>query len=113
MNTYTHGSSLYLTYYPLYLSLPVPYSYASRDVTAYKIDVMTFNKQVVIIPMLDVWYTDSTGTQLNNSKINTISSVGLLLGELAITSDNSVVNAAQEKLFSVKVEFDVTLYNRL
>ncbi len=107
----THGCSIYLGYNPTLKSSPIPYSYLSRDVTSYKVDTLTFSPQAVMLPMLDVWYPGAAG-DYNNSVINPYSDVQNLFGQLSIASDNTTVNAATIKLFSLKVEFYVTFYHR-
>lgn len=65
-----HGSSVFLAYYPILKGVTMPYNIVSRDATAYKIDLMTFDKQTLSLPIENILYQNTTtGATFNNSAI--------------------------------------------
>lgn len=92
----------------------MPYSVTSRDATSYQIDLMTFEKQYVILPIYNLFYTNSTTNRMcNNSATNTYGFFADMDGQVSISSNNSVANIASVPLFNVKVSYLVTFFHRL
>jgi hypothetical protein len=101
-----HGTSIYLNYYPTSSSTSFGPSSMSRTESTYKLDLMTFNKQKVFLPIYNLMYKGAVGTDavfLNNAVMMDTSDVQYLKGELAMSSDNGTVNAAAILLFNLRV----------
>jgi len=108
MFTNTKGCNVLLTYYPDLTSASVPYAITSRDQTSYRIDLMTFEEQKIMCPMINIEYTSSSGAfTMNNTKWQSISRVSDLDGELVISDNNTVVVPAGTKLFSMEIKYFV------
>jgi len=100
-----HGASLFIAYDPVLESTSTPYSTISRDQSAYKIDQMTFDPQVVQAPIYNVLAFDSEKT--NNSVYLSTGRAGEIGGEFCLASDNATLNVSAVRLFNVKVIFHV------
>jgi hypothetical protein len=103
-----HGTSIYLNYYPTSSSTSFGASSMSRTESTYKVDLMTFDKQKIFLPIYDLMYKSTVGADavfLNNSIIMDTVDVQYLKGELAMSSDNGTVNAAAVLLFNIRLSF--------
>lgn len=111
----TRGFSTFIGYYPDLYSTVVSHATLSKNQLFYNVDPMTFDKQYVNCPSVDMDYLASNGgdiVTLNNSKIMPISSASVLGGQINIACGNSTVNAATLNLFSVLIKFHCTFYFR-
>lgn len=100
-----HGSSLLLNYNPTYTSVNYPFSALSRDQSAYKIDQMTFDPQVVEAPIYNIQAYESS--LINNSMYLPTERAGEIGGQFCLASDNTTLNSTTVKLFNVKIVFYV------
>lgn len=92
----------------------MPASVLSRDVTAYRLDLMTFDPQHLVLPIYDLNYQKTgTGVTANNSIKAPLAYFSDIDGCLAIASDNTMANVASVPLFSIRISYDVIFYHRL
>ncbi len=109
-----HGKFVYLSYYPVLSGVTMPASILSRDITSYRVDLMTFDPQILTLPIYDLNYQKTTsGDTANNAKINPLAFFSDIDGTIAIASDNTVANIASVDLFSIRVSYQVVFYHRL
>ena len=110
-----HGSYIYLAYYPVLSSIAMPASVLSRDSTAYRIDLMTFDPQYLALPIYNLNYVKSTASSVtaNNSAINPIGFFADMDGSIVVASDNTTSNIASIPLFSVRMTYTVIFFHRL
>ncbi len=100
------GGSVLLTYYPILQGIAMPYSVTSRDQTSYALDLMTFDPQVITLPIYNIEYVgSSSGKTSNNTTIHPRNFFQDFDGQLSISSSNTSANIASVPLFSVKVMF--------
>jgi hypothetical protein len=110
-----NGGSIFLSYQPTVSSAAVSYALASRDQSAYKLDLMTFDKQVLRCPIYNIQYPTTivaTVITLNSSEMLDCTLMASIQGQLNVVSDNATVNAAAVKLFSMIVKYNVTFFYR-
>lgn len=109
-----HGCSIFLTYYPVLSSAAMPYSVTSRDASSYKIDLMTFNQQSLVLYPEDIDYQNSVdGATYNNKHTMPYGNATKIDGCLAISTDNTVANIASVPLFQMKVSYLISFHHRL
>ncbi len=111
----THGSNLFFGYYPTTSTNPV-YSYVSRNQSFYKIDTMTFEKQVVRIKLPDIYQTvTDAGVDYSFSMRKSLqtSFFDFCPGEFVIATDNTTNNNSVVPLFTLLIKFDVLFSFRL
>lgn len=104
MFTNLRGGDIYLNYYPDSSSLPFSYADISRDINSYRIDVMTFDTQRILIKLPDYTVNFNSGGNLywlNAIKNMIIGHVQYLNGEIAIKTANSINNTAALVLFKL------------
>ncbi len=101
------GGSIYLNYYPDVSSVSLPYSAISHFENAYKLDLMTFEPQVVVCPAIDMLYLSAGGVVFNTSWLTSVTTFNTLIqGMIAVATDNTTVASSTQKIFSVKITYD-------
>jgi len=110
MFDYTHGCAMFISYSPTQESITTPFTTASRDQSAYKFDLMTFDPQMVSWRMYNVLAFDNEKT--NNSVILESSRANEIGGEVWLSDDNATNNPSAVNLFSVKVVFHLDMFYR-
>ncbi len=92
----------------------MPASVISRDQSAHRLDLMTFDVQTVHIYPINLDYVKSTsGVTANNAGIKPRGFFTDMDGQLSIVSDNSVSNLVSVDLFSVKISIKMRFFHRL
>jgi hypothetical protein len=114
MSNNIHGYSLYLGYYPTFSSIVTSFADLQRNQNSYQVDCLTFDKQKVICPISKIASVTTIGADLiyqNSGDIQQVTLAQYLPGQLSIRSDNPVNNGSIT-LFTIKVVYDVSFYNR-
>jgi hypothetical protein len=89
-----------------------------RNQTAYELDLMTFDKQVITCPFSDIQLPCDTGVvfgdyiTINNSEPMPTSLVEFIKGQFSIASDNTRTGAESKRLLSIAVKFNIEMYFR-
>ncbi len=109
------GGDVYINYYPDIFSSSVTYADLSRDINSYRIDVMTFDPQRIVVPIPDyAGYNINAGIDywLNPSKTITLGQLPYVSGQLAIRTSNTTNNNAVVVLFKLMFKIQVVFYHR-
>ncbi len=83
----TRGYSTFIGYYPDLYSTAVSHGTLSKNQLFFNLDPMTFDKQYVNVPVVDMNYLVSNGgdiVTLNNSKVMPVANSSILGGQVNI-----------------------------
>jgi len=106
------GASVYLGSYPEGFSSTVTYATLSRNADSYKLDLMTYEPQILHIPIKNLMCLDQAGKITNNAPPMLASFVANMPG-MIVTAANLPANApATQDLFTVKLSFSCTFFGR-
>jgi hypothetical protein len=109
------GAAIYINQYPSIINESPSLDLISSNDSTYKIDTLTFEKQVLHLPIRDVQFATIAGLDMSvisTGKMMEVPLVDLIRGEMALASDNTNVAVAGQKLFSVLVRYHCTFYYR-
>jgi len=115
MYAQTGGWSLFLNYYPHLQSSVQTFADVSRNQDAYRLDLMTFDKQSVVCNSVDLEYPQlvlGSYLLLNNKKFIDMAIFPLFSGQLSIADNNIIAATATRKLFSITWKVHVTFAYR-
>jgi hypothetical protein len=113
------NGGIWLLYNPSISNTVVTKADLIRNQASYQIDLMTFDKQTVVIPFSDIQVPANSGVlvgdyiTINNAVPMGINLVQYIQGQLSMASDNTKNGVQANRLFSVIVRFHVEMYYRL
>ncbi len=108
------GDNIFLNFYPELFSTTLPIAGLSRDQYAFRVDPMTFDPQTYTMSTIDcqVYDTQVSPILMNPSKPMLISEVQYYPGQVSVASSKTTAAPTTQKLFQVKVVFNVTFFGR-
>jgi len=109
------GSAIYFNQYSSIKSTAPALDLIASNDSTYKLDTLTFDKQVLHLPVRDVQVSTSVAGDilcLSTSRMMETALAEYIPGEMAIASDNTNVAASNVKLFSVLVKYHCKFYYR-
>jgi len=115
MNSNLHGCMLLINYYPQITSTNLNFSTLYRSQNTYQIDTMTFDKQLISVPMNGPHYLATTGGVdywLKPNNFNITSHVQFLQGQFSVYSNNTTNNAALVPLFGLRFKYKLVFAMR-
>ena len=107
--------SIWLLYYPTSTNFTPSVSEVKRNQVSYKIDLMTFDKQVVVCPIASIQTFTQTGadyTTINSALPLETINAQFIKGQLTVASDNTNTNQNIVNLFSVTVKYNIDFFFR-
>jgi hypothetical protein len=102
------GASVYFNQYPTEQGVAPSLDLISANDSTYKIDTLTFSKQLLKLPVYDVLYTTLIGLSpvtYSTGRMMQCPLVEYMSGMMALGSDNTNVAESAVKLFSVLVRY--------
>jgi hypothetical protein len=109
------GASIFINQYPTTQGIAPSYDLISANDSSYKIDTLTFSKQLLLCPIPDVTYMTLVGlapVTYSSGKMMQCPLIQYMSGSIALGSDNTTVATEATKLYSVLVKYNCTFYYR-
>jgi hypothetical protein len=109
------GSAIYINYYPDLYSTAISYGTLASNELSYQIDLMTFSRQTVICPPEKLDCVVAAPVDLitiNLKNVMPVTFCQYLPGQISVAAGNTVNNAANLNLFSLKIVFKLKFFYR-
>jgi hypothetical protein len=112
------NGSIWLHYAPDLSNTVETAANLKRNQSSYEIDLMTFDKQLIVCPFSNIQLESQTGIivgdfiTINNHVPMVTNLVKYIQGQLSLASDNTRTGAESKRLFSIVVRFNIDMYYR-